>query len=157
MKELLHLCDRNDRLTMFEDLRVLDLRTAADLTGRCETIDGSWKRIVVAVRKPKVTKSDGTPDRRYDGWWDTDDAKLWPLLTFLDRMKPIVDEGDMTSPLHEWKNENFRPAQVKDDMVFLLDWPWKPVYIAGGYGGFLQNVRDLLELSAELMQEIACR
>lgn len=157
MRQLLHLCDRNDQGTLFEDLRVLDLRTDADMIGRRETIDASWKRVVVAVRNPKITKADGTADRRYDGWWNDEDSTLWPLLTFLDRMSRIADEGDLTNPLHEWKDPKFRPAQVDGPLVFLLDWRWKPVYFAGGFSGFLQNLVDLHEVARDLMEEAASR
>lgn len=157
MIELEHFCDRADIGTIFEDLRVLDLRTAADLIGRRDRIDQSWKRIVVAVQIPRIAKSDGTPDRRYDGWWKEDDAKLWPLLGFIDRLSRIAEEGDMTDPLHQWKDRTFRPAQVQNGMVLLLDWPVLPIYRTGGFSGFLQNLVILLEAAKELMQEATSR
>lgn len=152
-----HFCDRSDRYTIFEDLRILDLRTEADMIGRRETIDGSWKRVVAAVRVPKIAKADGTPDQRYAGWWDRDDAKLWPLLSFIDRINRVAAEGDMTAPTHVWKDPGFRPAQIDDGMVFFLDWRLKPLYLKGGYAGFLQNVTDLLELTKELLEEVSSR
>ena len=63
----------------------------------------------------------------------------------------------MTDPLHEWKDPDFRPAQVTDGMVYFLDWPLKPIYLAGGYRGFLQNLTTLLELTGDLMAEVSSR
>ncbi len=156
MTELHHFCDRADRCTIFEDLRILDLRTDADLVGRRDKIDASWKRIVAAVERPKILKTDGTPDRRYDNWW-SEDAKTWPILDFVDRLTRIAREGDLTDPMHVWDDDAFRGAVVDGGMVFFLDWKGKPIYLSGGYRAFLLNLQDLLALTKDLLQEAASR
>jgi hypothetical protein len=157
MIELQHFCDRSDRGTLFGDLRILDLRTPNDLAGRRNEVDDSWRRVVAAVRIPKITKSDGTPDRRFEGWWNDDDTKLWPILSFVDRLSRIADEGDLTAPHHRWQSEEFRPAQVVNGCVYFLDWPLLPVYVSGGFKGFAENLVILLETVRDVMEEATTR
>ncbi|WP_265571054.1 hypothetical protein [Sphingomicrobium nitratireducens] len=152
--EILHLCDRSDRGTLFEDLRVIDVRSDDDLVA-CRSLNSpAWKRIFVAAPKPRHLKSDGSPDRRYREWWNQEDFKIWPLINFNERMLRLAEEGDMTSPDHEWVDTSFRPAFYREGAVRLLDWPVLPVYRAGGFEGFLRNVVDIGEATSSVLKEV---
>jgi hypothetical protein len=148
--EIERFADRSDRGTIFEDLRVLDLRTRSDLARSGGPDEAGWRRIVAAIDRPKRRTVSGRLDRRFKEWAETNDFKMWPLREFVERVLIIEAEGDCYAVDFEWNRDDFRPATIDEDGVFFLNWPCIPLYLPGGFEGFAANVARLTRLVAEL-------
>ncbi|GEO01875.1 hypothetical protein NSE01_37070 [Novosphingobium sediminis] len=145
--EIAHLCARADRGTLFEDMRVLDLRQP-HLRDMPLCADQAAK-VVCTIVLPKMLRIDGRPDMRYNSSFP-DVTKSWPIVKLVQILDRIKLEGDMTAPNHVWVNERFRPAQVTSYGVCFLDWPLIPLYRSGGYNGFCENIDALVDVLDEI-------
>lgn len=148
--EIERFAHRSDRGTVFEDLRVLDLRTQSDSAGSVGPDEAGWRRIVAAIERPKRLTVSGRRDRRFKEWTETTDFKMWPLREFVERVSVTEAEGDCYPVDFEWNRDDFRQTTVDEDGVFFLNWPCMPLYLPGGFEGYAANVARLMQLVAEL-------